>query len=286
MLDYRMDTFLMLCECMSYRKTAELLHITQPAVTQQIHLLEREYGCQLFSYDNRRLTKTSSAELLEQYARAERLRDQELRKKLARGKARELRIGATKTIGDYVLTEHICRFLENREHALELTVDNTGHLLRLLEENQLDFAVIEGYFDKKRFDSDLLRREPFVGICGREHPFAGRQVPPEELLTETMIHREEGSGTRAVLEQELLRRNESLQRFDRRVCVSSFKLILELVKRGCGVSFVYEVLADSDPALAKFSLPGAPVVREFNIIWLKGADLSEKIGWFFQESAH
>ena len=40
MLDYRMDTFLTLCEQMNYRKTAELLHISQPAVTQQINNLE------------------------------------------------------------------------------------------------------------------------------------------------------------------------------------------------------------------------------------------------------
>lgn len=281
MLDYRLDTFLALCECMSYRKTAELLHITQPAVTQQIHVLEREYGCKLFSYDNRRLTKTEAAETLEQYARAARLQEQYLREKLARSNLRKLKIGATKTIGDYVLTEHIHRYLLEQENALELMVDNTEHLLRLLEENKLDFAVVEGCFDKKRFDSILLRREPFVGICSKDHPFAGREVSMDQLLQETIIHREAGSGTRAVLEQELQGYNESLQHFNRHICISSFKLILDLVKSGYGVSFVYDILADSDPALARFSLSGQSVVREFNIVYLKGADLREKIGWFF-----
>ena len=50
MLDYRMDTFLTLCEQMNYRKTADLLHISQPAVTQQIHHLETQYGQKLFQY--------------------------------------------------------------------------------------------------------------------------------------------------------------------------------------------------------------------------------------------
>lgn len=285
MVDYRIDTFLTLCEHMNYRKTAQLLHITQPAVTQQIHFLEREYGCKLFSYQNHQLTKTEAAVTLEQYARASVKQDRLLREKLARGSVRELKIGATKTIGDYFLKDHIHRYLSQKENALTLIVDNTEHLLGLLEENKLDFAVVEGFFDKKRFDSILLRREPFVGICRKDHPFAGREVTIDELLRETIIHREDGSGTRAILEQELSGYNESLQRFRRHICISSFNLILDLVKQGFGISFVYNILADSDPDIAKFALQGESVVREFNIVYLKYADLSEKIGWFFEKGA-
>ena len=61
MVDYRIETFLLLCELMNYRKTAEALRITQPAVTQQIHFLERQYGCKLFDYRNHQLTKTDAA---------------------------------------------------------------------------------------------------------------------------------------------------------------------------------------------------------------------------------
>ena len=151
-----------------------------------------------------------------------------------------------------------------------------------MEENALDFAVVEGFFDKTRFDNILLRREPFVGICRRDHPFAGRKVTMEELLQETIIHREDGSGTRAILEQELRGYNESLQRFQRRICISSFNIILDLVKQGFGVSFVYNILADSDPELAKFSIRGESVVREFNVVYLKYADMNEKIKLFFK----
>ena len=104
----------------------------------------------------------------------------------------------------------------------------------------------------------------------------------EELLKETIIHREAGSGTRAILEQELRGYNESLQRFQRHICISSFNVILDLVKQGFGVSFVYNILADSDPALAKFSIRGESVVREFNVVYLKYADMGEKIRLFFK----
>ena len=73
MLDYRIDTFLTLCESMNYRKAAEILHISQPAVTQQIHYLESQFGQKLFAYKNRRLVKTEAAVILEKYARASKL---------------------------------------------------------------------------------------------------------------------------------------------------------------------------------------------------------------------
>ena len=281
MLDYRIDTFLTLCECMNYRKTAEILHISQPAVTQQIHYLETQYGQKLFEYENRRLVKTEAAAVLEKYARAAKLQEKDLREKLENKPIHSLRIGATKTIGDYYLKGHIRRYLTSPDNALTLLVDNTERLLRLLEENALDFAVVEGFFDKTRFDNILLRREPFVGICRRDHPFALREVTMEELLQETIIHREDGSGTRAILEQELRGYNESLQRFQRRICISSFNIILDLVKQGFGVSFVYNILADSDPELAKFSIRGESVVREFNVVYLKYADMGEKIRLVF-----
>ena len=282
MVDYRMDTFLILCQLMNYRKTADALGITQPAVTQQIHFLEREYGCKLFTYQNSRLQKTDAAVTLEKYARAMRLQDQYVREKLGSG-VRELKIGSTKTIGDYVLKEDIFRYLKKDDHALSLVVDNTEHLLKMLDENELDFAVIEGYFDRSQFDSRLYRKEPFVGICPIDHPFAGKEVTLEELFKETIIHREAGSGTRAILEQKLQGYNESLDRFKRQICISSFPLILDMVKNGFGVSFVYEVLADSDPGVAKFTIEGEPIIREFNIVYLKYPDLQEKIDLFFPE---
>ncbi|NLM18860.1 MAG: LysR family transcriptional regulator [Clostridiaceae bacterium] len=281
MLDYRIDTFLTLCKYMNYRKAAEILHLSQPAVTQQIQSLERTYGRKLFNYKGHKLTKTNAAILLEKYARAAKLHDHALREKLEDKAINILRVGVTKTIGDYFLEDYICRFLSKKENALTVIVDNTEHLLKSLEDNELDFAVIEGLFDKNNFNNILLRREPFVGICKNDHSFAGREISIEELLQETIIHREKGSGTRAILEQELSWYNESLERFQRHICISSFKLILELVKRGFGISFVYNILADSDPELAKFSIQGEKVVREFNIVYLKYADMHEKIHAFF-----
>lgn len=279
-----MDTFLTLCELLNYRETAQLLHITQPAVTQHIHHLEQQYGCKLFLYENRKLTKTAEALILEEYARATKFNESSIREKLKKNSNIDLRIGATKTIGDYVIGDYVKRFLSDKNHGLELIVDNTEHLLRLLEENKLDFAIIEGYFNKTHFSSRRFRTEPFVGICHKNHPFCGKEVSMQELMEQTIIQREMGSGTRDILERKLQSSNASLEQFPRKICISSFKLILEMVKAAVGISFVYQVLADSDPELGTFSFQGEPIVREFDIVFLKHTDPSDKMRLFLGDA--
>ena len=128
MLDHRTETFMAVCNVMNYREAAELLHITQPAVTQHIQFLEKEYGCRLFLYENRKLIKTPAAQMLEDYLQSVQQRENFLREKIKNNGLRELRIGATKTIGDYVITDRIHDFLNQPDTALTLIVDNTKHL--------------------------------------------------------------------------------------------------------------------------------------------------------------
>ena len=88
---------------MNYHTAAELLHLTQPAVTKQIQSLEAQYRTRLFSYDGKTLHKTEAGRVLEDYARSIRSKFREMEQAMAGIKRRTLRIGATKTIGDYVL---------------------------------------------------------------------------------------------------------------------------------------------------------------------------------------
>ena len=282
MLDFRLETFLHVCDTMNYRKAAELLHITQPAVTQHIQFLEQEYNCKLFEYQNRRLKKTESALILEQYARTLKVNEANLLRTLRNRQIRELNIGATKTIGECVIGEYAERFISKEENQLSLIVDNTEHLLNLLDQCRLDFALIEGNFDKTRYGYTLFSRESFVGICAADHPFAGRNVTVAELLKETVIAREPGSGTRAILENQLLDFNESISHFRRILCISSFPIILDYVRKGIGISFVYEVLA-RQAGLATFTLENQAAEREFNFVYLQNTGAEEKIRHFLAQ---
>ena len=144
MLDYRMRTFLALSETMNYRKAAEALHITQPAVTRHIQSLECDYGCKLTTYDRRKLELTPQGETLLRYARNVAYQEGRLESELAELSGLSLRIGATKTIGDYVIGPHIARFLASGHRIAEVSVGNTEMLLGRVERGELDFHIRAG----------------------------------------------------------------------------------------------------------------------------------------------
>ena len=268
-MDQKLQTFLTLCRTMNYRRAAEQLHLTQPAVTKQIQSLEAQYGVALFSYDGRKLRKTKQGEILERYAIGLQYNDEELERMLAEKPKTLIRIGATKSIGDYILLPEIQRFLEQPENELFLTVDNTAHLLAQLDRGELDFVILEGIFDKQRYDHFLLRNEPYIGICAKEHPWSGKQVALETIFSERLILREPGSGTRNILERELTQQGYTTDSFSSVVCISSFKIIRELVASGCGISFLYEAVVKDEPAFGHFFCSPLTGMHELNVVFLK-----------------
>lgn len=268
MTDTRIETFLTLCRLMNYRKTAEELHMTQPAVTQHIHYLENYYGCKLFIYDRKSLKMTPEAELLKKYAENILYQEKKLRAQLGEKKETSLFVGATKTIGEYVIAGHISAYLKDPSNHISVYVDNTERLLDSLSKGEIDFALVEGFFDRSRYASRLYRREPFIGICGKAHPFAGRTVSPDELWGSNIIIREEGSGTRNILEQLLKGYNRSLSDFGRITTISEFSLIMQLLENNSAVTFAYRAVKEQHPELAEFGIEGWNAVHEFNYVYL------------------
>lgn len=271
-MDPRLDTFLTLCRTMHYGRAAEALNLSQPAVSKHIQALEAQYGAKLFDYSGRRLSRTRAGELLEQYASTLRYNEEKLIAAMHAQPETLLRIGATKSIGDYILLPEIRRFLSVPGNRLTFLVDNTARLLSQLEAGELDFAVLEGIFDKARYDSFRVRMEPYIGVCARSHPFAGREVLLDELFRERLILREEGSGTRNILERELAQQGYGPSAFADFAVVSSFKLITELTAEGFGVSFLYAAVVGDDPRFGRFSCPPLTGTHELNAVFLKHTD--------------
>lgn len=268
MIDTRIQTFLTLCRVMNYRRTAELLNMTQPAVTQHIHFLEEQYGCKLFHYDRRTLAMTREAELLQRYAENVLYQEKKLKMALTQNKGVNLSIGATKTIGEYVIGDHVSAFLSEPDNRISINVENTETLLMNLSAGKIDFALIEGYFDRSRYASRLYRKEPFVGLCGKSHPFAGRTVMPDELWKQNLILREAGSGTRDILGQLLTESNHSFSEFERITTISNFGLITKLLENNNCITFAYRAVGRNNDALAEFHVQGWETSREFNYVYL------------------
>jgi len=281
MLDYRVLTFLTLYDEMNYRRTAEKLNMTQPGVTQHIHYLENYYGVKLFEYDGRTLSKTRQAERLKRYFESVRAEEISLKEDFVQTDRLHLRIGATKTIGEFVIVPEVRKFLLHGNRTLDLIVDNTENLLTMLSNGELDFSIIEGVFDKERYPHHLFKNELFVGICGKSHPFAGRTVSLETAFRESLIVRERGSGTRRLLEQAILDRGYSLDSFQNCSSISNFSVICELVAKNGAITFAYEPIANSRADLATFSVEDMQIRGEFNFVYANAQVAKPKIALFF-----
>ena len=273
MLDLRWNTFLVLCETMNYTRAAERLCLTQPAVTHHIHYLEEHYGCRLFSYEGKVLRLTEAGLRLREFTRSMFYNSQKIEEAMAEDAPISLRVGTSKTIGEYVVAPKVEHFLRAHPEAnFSLLVDNTQVLLRALEEGQLDFVLVEGFFERSRYETQLFRREAFFGVCMPGHRLAGRSVPLDELRGERLILREVGSGTRAIFEDALRRLNCTLDSFESVVTISEFEAIKSLVADGLGISFLYAPVVEKELAqgkLERFELADAPMSGAFYFACLK-----------------
>lgn len=276
MLDFRMDTFIAVCECMNFTRAAESLSITQPAVSQHIRALEEYYGTKLFASEGRKMRLTKAGELLLQSARTMRHDERYLRETLGEkeeGK-RTLHFGVTLTIGDFVIGKRLARFVKKHpEVTVCMQVANTKKLLQRLEGGEIDFAIVEGYFAKKEYDYLRFSRENYIAVCGKDYE-TGPAKTLEELCGHTLLVRETGSGSREILERELESRNLVPADFHRVIEVSSISTIKTLIKENCGITFLYEAAAREElkaGSLREIKLEDVGVQHDFTFIWNKGS---------------
>lgn len=275
MLDFRIETFLTLCREMNYTRTAQHLNVTQPTVTQHIRYLEDAYNCKLFSYVGKTLSLTPQGRQLRDFALSMAYNSQRIQERMRQsgGEVAVMRVGATKTIGEFVIGPTISAYLrENPDRRLKLLVDNTQTLLGLLERGELDFAVVEGFFDKSKYGHRLYKNEAFIGVCAADHPLADKCLNLEDIISQNIIIREPGSGTRAIFEQLLKQQNYSFESIAQTTVVSDFAVIRQLVCDRIGLAFLYEPVVHAELAsgkIKKLRLESMQAQREFNYVFLK-----------------
>ncbi len=151
MLDYRLKTFLLLSKTLNYTRTAEILHMSQPAVSQHIRTLEKNYGFKFFEYSNRKLQLTELGKQLYQKVLILETETQGILEDLTREKTNRkiVRFDSTFTFGEYILPPLFCRWLKSKEPIeLCMRIKRTAECLETLDHGETDFALIEGFFNK------------------------------------------------------------------------------------------------------------------------------------------
>lgn len=275
MLDYRIETFLTVCKYMNYTKAAQKLNITQPNVSQHIRWIEQLYQVQLFRYSQRKLTLTPAGEALYRVADAAAHEEHLLRRQLDAFKRPDMRLsfGITRSINEGLIKDRIIQMMQAQQPAhLIMTVDNTEHLLGRLKREELDFAIVEGNFSREFFDSIVLSKEKFIPVCAEGKYPDCKRLRLEDLKGERLIIREEGSGSRRIMESILESRNMDYSDFSAVLEIGDIETILRLVEAGQGISFLYESAVEKElkqQKLKRLPLTDLDVQHNFCLIWLK-----------------
>lgn len=185
---------------------AEQAHVSQPAVSKQIKELEDSLGVRLLERLPRGSRLTDAGRLLADYAQrlialeGEAAGAIEEFRGLKRGR---LAVGASTTIGAYLLPQVFGEF--HRQHPgidLKLEIANTQTVRDYLMEGRVEIGLTEGVLQGEHFDSEVFREDELVAIAPRAHPLLKqKRVAAKELCRAPFILREEGSGTRAVVER-------------------------------------------------------------------------------------
>lgn len=296
MLDYKIRTFLTVCNFMNFTRAAHHLNMTQPGVSQHIHKLEEEYGAILFSYREKKLELTEAGKKLLQAARTME-HDIDLLKmkmRMTQESQSHISFGATLSIGEFVMPPILTSYLSvYPQTSLRMKIDNTSHLLHALEEGQIDFALIEGYFEKSAYDYSVFDNVPFIPVASPDFiasHFSNESVrpSPEITLKDLFMHRifvrEDGSGTKEILVRYLQEHNFSIDDFASVTEINSMHAIKEMVCNGSGLTFLFRSVVEKeleDGRLDILPLLNWNLSHEFTMIRLKGSVFPDEYQEFY-----
>lgn len=264
---------------------AERLHVSQPAVTREIRELEERLGLVLFDRLPRGVALTDAGSLLFRYAEKifslASAAESELTE-LAGLSAGYLKIGASATVGVYLVPDMIAQY--NASHpqvAIDLTVTNTEQVEAGLRDRAFALGFIEGPFDNTILCSCTIGADEIAAVAAVGHPHAGQKLSPPDLTTHTVILREPGSGTRAVVEEAY---GHIGLHVDPLMSVSDTEAIKRMLLAQHAIAYV-SLLSVKDELrrgeLTVLEVADLRIERPLHMVWLKGRSLSPSTQAFF-----
>lgn len=280
MLEQKLYTFIKLAECESTTQTALELHMTQPAVSQQLKALETEYDIQLFNREGRRIILTNEGRQFYLMLKRMITMEQQFAEMIKQPAVKTIRFGATLSISEGIMPELLPKMINHwKDIRFELTTQNTKELLRELEEGLIDFALIEGNFNQKKYAHSPIMKAKFSGFCQKGSPYKNFKRL-EECISAPLIVREKGSGTRTIFESECETYNISVEDFLSSYEIDSIPVILNLVKSGAGITFAYDCAMQEGikkGEIEEIVLENFSLERDFSFVALPDMLKTEKL---------
>jgi DNA-binding transcriptional LysR family regulator len=243
MADRRLQVFHTVARLLSFTKAAEALHMTQPAVTFQVRQLEEQFNTRLFDRTHNRISLTEAGKRVYEYAH--RIFDlysemDNAIREMTGDVSGVLMIGASTTIAEYMLPALLGDFKKKYPDVnVQLKVSNSDGIVHMVENNVIDLGVVESPVLNKNLVVDVCRIDQLVAVVSPQHPLAENEsVRLEALLEYPYICREEGSGTREVIEDYMNEMGIHESQIHLSMELGSPESIKGAVEAGMGVSIV------------------------------------------------
>jgi LysR family transcriptional regulator, low CO2-responsive transcriptional regulator len=276
----QLEIFLAVARARSFRRAADTLALSQPALSQQIKGLERELDVDVFDRLGRTIALTQAGRLLEEQSQRIVAMVGSLREALSelRGLQRGvLRLGASTTPGIYLLPGLLARFkIRYPKIEVSLHIGNSREVEDRVRATEVDLGLVGGHVSNAKATCvEASLQDRIVLVVPPEHPWASRRaISSEGLREECLLVREEGSATRRVIDTEL----------DRAGIVPGSRLelghteaIKQAVLAGLGVAFVSEYAVRAEVTagrLKEVRVRGLVIQRHFHAIRHDGRTLS------------
>jgi len=242
----QLEVFLAVARHENVTRAAKELGMSQSAASEALHELEGQFGLQLFQRVGKRLQLSELGRSLRVDAESLEAQASELETRLSqKSSAGTLRIGATLSIGNYLVPPLMARFMTEQAGArVTLHVANTAEVARRVSNFELDLGIVEGEIMEPDLEITRWRPDELVVFCAPDHPFAEKRILNDrDLVQAHWIVREPGSGTRQAFERAMQGILPDLQVA---LELQHTEAIKSAVKAGLGVGCVSRVaLADA-----------------------------------------
>ena len=296
MLDVKLETLLVVADCKNFTKAAEILSLTQPAVSNHINQLEKECDAKLFFRGKGDFRLTQEGKIAVTYARRLKALHDKMLVKIAdeQRHVSRFRIGITHTSENNSITEILAKYANEYPHiTITILTDTINNLYDMLENYELDIAIVEGKRLSQKLNYFMLDTDYLVCVLNNENPLSKQSmVTINELKKENMILRLPSSATRQLFESTLVSINENIENFNVSLEVDNVATIKELVRKDLGVSILPKSACISEVEKGKLTIlpiENLSMMREMNIAYNKDfthVEVLKDIVQLYQRIAH
>lgn len=277
----RLQMFRAVADLRNFSRAAEVLHISQPTLSQQIQGLEQYFGARLFDRTSKSVELTPAGRAL--YAHVGTLLQQFAEMKRAVVQAAgvvsgPLTIGASLTIGQYVLPRALAAFRRSYPSVeVRLQIHNTERVANQVLEGALDMGLVEGPVFSPDLIQESFLEDELVVIAPRSHPWREKStISAQDLKAEWLVLREQGSGTRYVMEEHLQAAGIRPEELRVATELAGTEAIKGAVEAGMGVAVISHWTVRKELRLGTLiarRIRKLPIKRTFRAVYPRGRTL-------------